>query len=155
MITVKNGEIERIVIRMKGSHFLWISTAHALVFTCILGFLHVFKFIKWHPLNWTKTFQIFPLAHVSIKWMLTFLIVFLIINIVMGLLLLVKKMPTIATSIVVGFATWLLLEWAIYSDLSRIGWHSIPILTVIIFICRALAETIVYYDRTVYDDVRK
>ncbi|MGB5946167.1 hypothetical protein [Paenisporosarcina sp.] len=140
---------------MKGTHFLWISTAHALVFTSILGFLHVFKFIKWHPLNWTDNFQIFPHSHVSIKWMLTFLIVFFIINIVTGLFLLVKKMPAIATSIVVGFAVWLLLEWAIYKNFSHIKWHSIPMLTVILLICRALAETIVYYDRTVYDDERK
>lgn len=140
---------------MKGTHFLWISTAHSLVFTSFLGFLHVFKFIKWHPLNWTDNFQIFPDSHISIKWMLTFLIVFLIINIVTGLLLLVKKMPAIATSIVVGFAVWLLLEWAIYKNFSHIRWHSIPVLTIILLICRALAETIVYYDRTVYDDERK
>jgi hypothetical protein len=140
---------------MKGTHFLWISTAHAVVFTSILGFLHVFKFIKWHPLNWSETFQVFPHSHVSIKWMLTFLIAFLIINIVMGLFLLVKKMPAIATSIVIGFAVWLLLEWAIYKNITHIRWHSIPMLTVILLICRALAETIVYYDRTVYDDERK
>ena len=140
---------------MKGTHFLWISSAHAVVFTSILGFLHVFKFIKWHPLNWSETFQVFPHSHVSIKWMLTFLIAFLIINIVMGLFLLVKKMPAIASSIVVGFAVWLLLEWAIYKNISHIRWHSIPMLTVILVICRALAETIVYYDRTVYDDERK
>ena len=140
---------------MKSTHFLWISTAHALVFTGILGFLHVFKFIKWHPLNWSETFQIFPHSHVSIKWMLTFLIVFLIINVVMGLLLLVKKIPAIATSIVVGIVVWLLLEWTIYKNISHIRWHSIPMLTVIMLICRALTETIVYYDRTVYDDKRK
>jgi hypothetical protein len=140
---------------LKGTHYLWISSAHAVVFTSILGFLHVFKFIKWHPLNWTETFQIFPHSHVSIKWILTFFIVFLIINIAMGLLLLAKKIPAIPSSILLGFIIWILLEWAIYKDFSRIGWHSIPILTVILLISRALAETIVYYDRTVYDDDRK
>ncbi len=140
---------------MKGTHYLWISSAHAVVFTCILGFLHVFKFIKWHPLNWTETFQIFPHSHVSIKWILTFFIVFLIINIAMGVLLLAKKIPAIPSSILIGFIIWILLEWAIYKDFSRIGWHSIPILTVILLISRALAETIVYYDRTIYDDDRK
>ena len=155
MTTVENGRIERIVIGLKSSHYLWISSAHAVVFTSILGFLHVFKFIKWHPLNWTETFQIFPHSHVSIKWILTFLIVFVFINIAMGLLMLVKKVPAILSSILLGFIIWILLEWSIYKDFSRIGWHSIPILTVILLISRALAETIVYYDRTVYDDYRK
>ena len=140
---------------MKGTHYLWISSAHAVVFTMLLGFLHVFKFIKWNPLNWTNTLHIYPLAHNSIKWILTFLIVFLIINIAMGIFLLVKKIPAITSSIVVAFIIWILLEWAIYRDFSRIGWHSIPILTVILAFSRALAETIVYYDRTVYDDYRK
>lgn len=140
---------------MKGTHYLWISSAHAVVFTIILSFLHVFKFIKWHPLNWTNTFHIYPLAHVSIKWLLTFLIVFLIINIAMGVFLLLKKIPAIASSILVAIIIWILLEWSIYKDFSRIGWHSIPIFTVILLISRALAETIVYYDRTVYDDERK
>lgn len=139
---------------MKSTHYLWISSAHAVVFTSILGFLHVFKFISWNPINWTKI-QIFSQTHISVKWLLTLLVVFMVINIVMGLFLIVKKMPVVITSIVVGSATWLLLEWSIYQNFTHIKWSSIPILTVIILICRALAETINYYDREVYEDKRK
>jgi len=56
---------------------------------------------------------------------------------------------------VLGFVAWLLLEWIIYKEITHIGWHSIPVLTIILLISRALAETVVYYDRTIYDDNRK
>lgn len=140
---------------MKGTHYIWISSAHAVVFTAILGFLHVFKFISWDPLKWIEKFQIFPKTHPSVQWMLTFLVVFMVINIVMALFLLIKQMPPFITSIVVGLAIWLLLEWTIYNDFTHIGWHSIPLIAGILAISRALAETIVYYDRAVYDDERK
>jgi hypothetical protein len=146
---------ERNVIRLKASHFLWISTAHAAVFTILLGFLHVFKFISWHPLNWTERFLFYPQAPIWLKWSFTFILVLIIVSIVIGIFLLLKKMPAIITSIVFGVVAWLLLEWIIYQDFTHIGWHSIPVLTVILLISRALAETVVYYDRTIYDDERK
>lgn len=140
---------------MKGTHFLTISVAHALVFTIILKFLYVFDYIPWSPIKWTQRLQVFSHAHPSFKWLLTFLVVFLIINLAMALFMIVSKMPAIATSIVVGFAIWILLEWSIYQDFSHISWKSVPIITVILIICRALAETIHYYDQEVYDDKRK
>jgi len=140
---------------MKGTHFLWISSAHALVLTCMIGFLHIFKFISWHPLNWTERLLFYPTAPKELKWVFTYVLIFIAVSVIIGILLLVKKMPAIYTSIVVGFALWLLLEWLIYMDFKHIGWHSIPILIVILLISRALAETIAYYDRTIYDDKRK
>ena len=140
---------------MKGTHFLWISSAHAFVLTCMIGFLHVFNFISWHPLNWTERLLFYPTAPKELKWVFTFVLIFIAVSIFMGILLIVKNLPAIYTSIVLGFALWLLLEWLIYMDFKHIGWHSIPILTVLLMISRALAETIVYYDRTIYDDKRK
>ena len=140
---------------MKGTHFLWISTAHAVAFTILLGFLHVFKFIRWNPLNWTERLLFYPQAHNSLKWFFTFMMVFICVSIAIGLISFVKKMPAILTSIVIGLVCWLLLEWLIYKNFSHLGWHSIPILTVILLISRGLAETLTYYDRTIYDDKRK
>lgn len=140
---------------MRGIHFLSISIAHAFVLTCMIGFLHVFKFISWNPLNWTERFLFYPTAPKELKWIFTFLLIFIAVSILMGFMMFVKKFPAIYTSIIVGFAVWLLLEWMIYRDFKHIGWHSIPILTVLLLISRALAETIVYYDRTIYDDKRK
>lgn len=73
----------------------------------------------------------------------------------MGLLLLIKKVPPIATSILVGFTIWVLLEWSIHQDFSDVKWNSIPTLVTILIISRALAETIHYYNREVYDDKGK
>jgi len=140
---------------LKGNHFFWISSAHTVVFTGLLGFLHVFKFISWNPVNWTNTLQVFSQSHASVKWLLTLFLVFIATNIVMGLFLLVKKMPVIVTSIIVGSVAWLLLEWSIYQNFTQIKWSSIPLLTTILFICRALIETIHYYDSEVYEDKRK
>ncbi len=137
---------------MKGSHFFWISTIHALFFTLILAFLSKFKFVPWKPVNWTKTLYIAPQAHFGVKWILTFVVVLIAVVGLIGLFMLIKKMPAIATSIVVGVAIWLMLEWAIYQDFSHISWNSIPIATSILMICRGLAETISYYDREVYDE---
>ncbi len=96
--------------------------------------------------------QIFPDVHSSVKWLLTFIVILIIINIVIGLFLLIKKVPPIVTSILVGFAIWLILEWSIHQDFSHIKWNSIPILVTILIISRALAETIHYYNRKVYDN---
>lgn len=140
---------------MKGTHFLTISVAHAVVFTIILKFLYVFDYIPWSPIKWTQRWQVISHAHPLFKWLLTLLVVFLIINLAMALFMIVSKMPPIATSIVVGLAIWILLEWSIYQDFSHISWKSVPIISVILIICRALAETIHYYDQEVYDDKRK
>lgn len=140
---------------MKVTHFFWISTAHAAAFTGFLGFLHVFKFISWHPVNWTERYLFYPQAPLWLKWSFTFIIVLIIVSIVIGIFLLVKKMPAIITSLILGFVAWLLLEWIIYKEFTHIGWHSIPVLTAILLISRALAETVVYYERTIYDDNRK
>ncbi|MGB3259514.1 hypothetical protein [Paenisporosarcina sp.] len=140
---------------MKAIHFITISSAHALVFTIMLKFLFVFDYITWNPIRWTDKWQVFSAAHPFVKWILTFLVIFLVINIMMGLFLLIKKMPAVATSIVVGLAIWILLEWSIYQDFSHISWKSIPIVASILIISRALAETIVYYDQEVYEDKRK
>lgn len=140
---------------MKATHFLTISSVHALVFTLMLKFLSVFDYISWNPISWTNKWQVFSEAHTFVKWVLTFLVIFLVINIAMALFLLIKKMPAVATSIVVGLAIWILLEWSIYQDFSHISWKSIPIVTAILMVSRALAETVVYYDQEVYEDKRK
>lgn len=140
---------------MKGTHFLTISVAHAVVFTIILKFLYVFDYIPWSPIKWTQRWQVISHSHPLFKWLLTLLVVFLIVNLAMALFMIVSNMPAIATSIVVGFAIWILLEWSIYQDFSHISWKSVPIISVILIICRALAETIHYYDQEVYDDKRK
>ena len=154
-VTGQNCKVERNVIRLKGTHFIWISTAHAVAFTSMLGFLHVFKFISWHPLNWTERLLFYPTAPKEIKWLFTFLIVWIAVSLVMVVFLLLKNMSAFMISIALGIVCWLLLEWLIYQDFKHIGWHSIPILTIILLVSRALAETVVYYDRTVYDDKRK
>ena len=140
---------------MKGIHFLSIAAAHAFVFTLMLAFLKAFKFIKWHPLKWTERYYFFPMAPNYTKWILTFAFVLVFVMLAIGVFAVLRKMPAIFTSLAVGFLFWLLLEWVIYKDFSHIGWHSVPVLTAILLVVRALAETVVYYDKAVYDDERK
>lgn len=125
----------------------YISTAifSAILFTCTLLILKIFKFITWNPIGWYKEFQFFPIAPDVIKWSILAGILFIVVMILLKLFSFTIKIHPIFTSIFIGIILWVIVEWAIEKDFSFMKKTSIPFLAIIILFCLALVETSVFH----------
>ncbi|MET0786415.1 MAG: hypothetical protein ABWY25_06905 [Paenisporosarcina sp.] len=135
---------------MNKQEYLVISLVTSFIFTGTLLFLKTFKFISWNPTGWSKKYQLFSQAHISVKWLLLGFVLFLFILLLLILLSYTKDIHPLLTSIVVGLCLWIVIERIIMSDFSFFKKSAIPFLVVIIIFTQALAETAVYYRRVVH-----
>lgn len=131
------------------------SIVTAAVFTFILLFLKVFKFITWSPIGWTTRYHVLTTAPTGIKWMFLAFGIFLVILILLKLFSFTTRINPVFTSVLAGVLIWVLLEWLIRYDFSFFKKSSsLPFLAMVILFSRALAETSVFYQRSIHSGSR-
>lgn len=124
------------------------SLVTAALFTFILSFLKVFKFIKWSPIGWSTRYNLLTTAPTGVKWMFLAIFSFIIIFILLKLFSFTARINPVFTSILSGLLIWMLIEWFIKIDFSFFKKSSLPFLAIVILFCRGLVETAVFYERT-------
>ncbi|WP_277587458.1 hypothetical protein [Psychrobacillus antarcticus] len=134
---------------MKG---LSISTSlvAALGTTILFKFLDYFKFIKWNPIGYTKTFPLFKESNVFVKWIILFLFIWGICFLLYYVCLLFAKIPVSITSIVLGLLIAFTLEWFILDADSidkTIKKLSIPFICIVIVAVRFVMESAIFHSQ--------
>lgn len=127
------------------------SIVTAAIFTFILLFLKVFKFITWSPIGWTKRYHVLTTAPTGIKWLFLAVGIFLVTLILLKLFSFTTRINPVFTSILAGLLIWTLIEWWIKNDFSFFKKSSsLPFLAMVIIFSRALVETSVFYKRGIH-----
>ncbi|MEK4628187.1 MAG: DNA helicase [Solibacillus sp.] len=117
----------------------------ACVLALLLKFLHLFHFIKWSPVGFTKKLGIEDITAFE-KWLIIILIFFVIALLLYYLFVYIPIRPDIA-SILLGLAVAILVEWIIYRyplELSSFKKLSIPFIVVIMIMFRFIIESAAY-----------
>ncbi|QUG42085.1 hypothetical protein KD050_01945 [Psychrobacillus sp. INOP01] len=134
---------------MKG---LSISTSlvAALTTTVLFKLLDYFKFIKWNPIGYTKTFQLLKESNVYIKWVILFLFIWGICFLLYYVCLLFAKIPVSITSIALGLLIAVTLEWIILDADSlekTIKKLSIPFICIVVVVVRFVMESAIFHSQ--------
>ncbi|MFX3674781.1 MAG: hypothetical protein ACE3JQ_10080 [Paenisporosarcina sp.] len=125
--------------------YLITTMVSAILFTCILLFLKVFKYISWSPIGWTKRYKIFQTEHTMVKWILLAIAISITILILLKLFSYTTRINPVFTSILIGLVLWGIIEWMIKGDFTFLKKSSLPFLAMVILFCRALVETSVFH----------
>ena len=127
--------------------FVYTSIFSAIFMTLSLSFIHLFNFIKWSPVGWTKEWRFFSSAHYSIKWMvllLALVIIFAVLYIVFSFL---DAISPAVLAIVFGVIGIIALEWFISepkTPIEVVKSISIPFIAITAIVLRFISGTAVF-----------
>ncbi|MEO4052424.1 hypothetical protein [Solibacillus sp. CAU 1738] len=120
-----------------------------------LKILHYFSLIDWHPVGFTKKWDIAENAFSS--WMILILLLFIGSLILYLLMQYSWKVPAFLTSLVIGVAIAIVAEWIIYdlpAENESFQELSIPFIIIVVITCRFIIETAKFHYRTKNVDSR-
>ncbi|WP_301108259.1 hypothetical protein [Sporosarcina sp.] len=139
-------------MRITATH-VWTAVMAAVLSVFSMKFLHIFKFIKWSPIGWTKRFHLFVDSPVWVKWLLLGVICFVLFFLLYMITLFTYKIPPVISSLVFTAIAIFAIEWTIYvkPDLTMaqfIKKLSIPFACLLAMIIRFVIGTSVYMRKT-------
>jgi len=127
--------------------FVFTTIFGALFMTISLKLLHVFKFIKWSPVSWTKKLQFIGLNHYSSKWLFLFLGIVVIFAVLYLVISFLDTIPPSISALTFSIIAIFLIEWMIgepESFIKTVRSISIPLFAVIAIVLRFIAGTAVF-----------
>ncbi|CAM3123334.1 hypothetical protein FITA111629_04965 [Filibacter tadaridae] len=135
----------------------WTAIVGALLMAVGLKFLHVFKFINWSPVGWSKKWKVFESAHFSVKWALLILALMIIIALLYVALSFTYSIPPSITSIIAGIIIVFIVEWSIGSPETpgaALKSISIPFFVMIAITCRFVVGTAVFMKKLSIESIK-
>ena len=126
------------------------SLAAAIGMTVLLKFLHLFHFVKWNPVGFSKSFATFEDTNIYVRWLVLFLVIWAISIVIYYISILTAKIPVAVSSLVFGIVLAFAIEWLI-SDastmLKTIKKLSIPFICIVIIGMRFLMESAIFHSK--------
>ncbi|MBD7943904.1 MULTISPECIES: hypothetical protein [Psychrobacillus] len=125
------------------------SLAAAVVVTALLKFLHLFHFVKWNPVGYSKSFEMFDDTNVYLRWLVLFLVIWAISLVIYYISILTAKVPVAISSIIFGIILAFIVEWLI-SDatmIKTIKKTSIPFICIVVIGVRFLMESAIFHSK--------
>lgn len=124
----------------------------SLIVTVSLKGLHLFDFIKWHPVSFLKKLEWFEWTAFE-RWVILFLILAICAFVLLVVTQLLVMVPPFLLSLILGVVIALILEWQILNlpiELSSFKKLSIPFLIVVVTAMRLIVETARYRTITLF-----
>ena len=115
--------------------------------TLSLSMMDLFDFIKWSPVGWTKEWGLLSSAHVSVKWGVLFLSLFVIFAIIYIVTSFLDAISPAVLAIIIGVVGIIVLEWFISGPISPIDLIksiSVPLLAITAIALRFITGTAVF-----------
>ncbi|MCM3359887.1 MULTISPECIES: DNA helicase [unclassified Psychrobacillus] len=126
------------------------SLAAAIGITALLKFLHLFSFVKWNPVGFSKSFEMFEDTNVYLRWLVLFLVIWVISIVIYYISLLTSKVPVAISSLIFGILLAFVVEWLI-SDagtmLKTMKKLSIPFICIVVIGMRFLMESAIFHSK--------
>lgn len=132
---------------MLNKTFILTSIFAAMFMTLSLSFMQLFDFIKWSPVGWTKTWNLFSTAHFSVKWAVLFLALVVIFAILYVATSYLDSIPPGVSAIFLGVVGVIAIEWMISEPKSLLDLAksvSIPFLAITAIVLRFMTGTSVF-----------
>lgn len=140
---------------MNRAVLLWTSIVASLFFVLSLKFFDVFHFIDWKPLGWSRRYHFFEESPGLLRWIILFLLIFIISLLLYYFAKLVKKAKPSAMSLIIGLLIALLIEWLIQRP-NEIGGFltdfSIPFGVLVLITTRFIVETAIFHSIKPFSD---
>lgn len=114
----------------------------------MLKMLSYFHFIKWNPVGFSHTFEMFSKSNVSVKWGVLFLFTWAVCIALYYISILFVKVPVSITSLVLGLLIAFVLEWIILDANSiekTFKKLSIPFICIVLIFVRFLMESAIFH----------
>lgn len=127
--------------------FVFTSIFAALFMVISLKFLHIFKFIKWSPVSWSKKWHVFASDHFSLKWLLLFLGLVVILAVLYLLVSFLDSIPPSISALSLSVISIILIEWLIgepESLVKTLRSISVPLFAIIAIVLRFVTGTAVF-----------
>lgn len=127
----------------------WTSIVVAVLFAGTLKLLKLFSFIKWNPVGFVEKWGIEQANGIE-KWLVLACLLFLLALILYGIMQFVTRVPALFTSILIGLAMAMTIEWIIFdlsAELDSFKRLSIPFIVMVIIACRFIFETAAFHRR--------
>lgn len=133
-------------------HLFVTSLFTSFIVTVSLKGLHLFNFIKWHPVSFLKKLEWFEWTAFE-RWVILFLMLAIVAFLLLVVTQLLVMVPPFLLSLILGIVMASLLEWKILNlpiELSSIKKFSIPFFIVILIAMRLIVETARYRTKTLF-----
>lgn len=127
--------------------FVYTSIFSAIFMTVSLSFIHLFNFIKWSPVGWTKEWRFFSSAHYSVKWLILFLALVIIFALLYVVFSFLDAISPAVLAIVFGVIGIIVLEWFISepkTPIEVVKSISLPLLAITAMVLRFISGTAVF-----------
>ena len=125
----------------------WTSLMGALSMVIGLKFLHLFNFITWSPIGWSKKATLFQSFHYTLKWALLYIILALLIALIYIVVSFTSSIPQSITSIILAILIVISIEWSIHPSntfFETVKIISIPFLAMLAIMTRFITGTAVF-----------
>lgn len=136
---------------------LWTAFFSALFTVLSLKFLHLFNFISWSPIGWTKKGMMFASTHIVFHWALLFIILTVVFAILYFVVSFTTSIPPSVTSLIITILAVFAIEWTIGSPktpFDAIKSLSIPFLSIIAIVLRFITGTAVFMKKLSEESVK-
>ena len=122
------------------------------IVTLSLKGLHLFDFIKWHPVSFLKKLEWFEWTAFE-RWVILFLIIAIVAFLLLVVTQLLVMVPPFLLSVILGVVIAAILEWQILNlpiEWSSFKKFSIPFFVVVVTSMRLIVETARYRTITLF-----
>ncbi len=113
----------------------------------LLKFLSYFNFVDWNPVGYTKKFDVFVENTWFVKWLVLFLLIWVIGIVLYFISIMFVKVPVSITSLILGLLIAVIAEWMIIdanSVVKTIKELSIPFICIVLILARFVVESAIF-----------